>query len=162
MNNIINWPACDSAPGLDPNPPSKFRQDFTKSAALSTSNSDSLPTNKSFIHYQNLIYFYIKCYLVDLKIGSFIKMIVVPKKNFHTTICKLFSYFTTPFTSIYSYPVMTSKLQHKRWICYQSLPTGPPWSCPDQSATPLHTSPRPPHQSPPDNQISQRSKNIIM
>ena len=36
-------PACDSAPGLEPKPPSKFKQDLTKSAALSICSSDNLP-----------------------------------------------------------------------------------------------------------------------
>ena len=39
----MNLPACDSAPGLEPKPPSKFKHDLTKSAALSTFNSDNLP-----------------------------------------------------------------------------------------------------------------------
>ena len=46
-NLLIDWciniPACDSAPGLDPKPPSKFKHALTNPAVLSTSRRDNLP-----------------------------------------------------------------------------------------------------------------------
>ena len=37
------WPACDSDPGTQPNPPSKFIHDITKLTAFFTSTASNLP-----------------------------------------------------------------------------------------------------------------------
>lgn len=49
----LTCPACDSEPGLQPNPPSKFIQDKTNSTAFPTSIASSLPckSEKQLMHF---------------------------------------------------------------------------------------------------------------